>query len=187
MILNISRSGVCRWVFLIWTDTLKLSHNDLERFLHNVYQSIKSTSVGHADNKCAAAILGGGFDCNLKSGNKTLTTFEAKTFHRVEFLTKKMTDIVWPAKSIVEWNFFFLTHFVVLNTLKVDTNPVAYFYLWNMLKLYSNFTAIGYFVCLNDILKFPNFLLTQYGALAADVDEKFSFEVRFSEAVILIV
>jgi len=56
-----------------------------------------------------------------------VASFKSKTFHSVKLLTKEGSELMSPVQSVVEMEFFFFIHSVVLDTFEVDTDPILDF------------------------------------------------------------
>lgn len=56
-----------------------------------------------------------------------------------------------------------------------------------MREFYTYLATVGCFVCLNDVLQLPNFLLSQNTALVTDFDVELALEIRLSKSVLFVI
>ena len=129
----------------------------------------------HTDNKITSAVFDSCVNSYFKSWNETFTSFESKTFHSVELLTKESSELVSPVQSVVEMEFFFFIHTVVLDTFKVDTDPILNFSIRDVRELNANLATIGCLVRCNNVFQFPSFFLRKNTTSVGEFDVKFPF------------
>ena len=96
VVLNIARSCVFCGVLLVGSNTLELSHDDLQRLSDHICQDIESTSVRHADNESTSTIFNCGVNGNFETRNKAFAAFKTETLHRVELYPNELSEIVRP-------------------------------------------------------------------------------------------
>jgi len=170
-----------------WQSALELSHDHLERFPHHVGQNIESTSVGHTNNKVSCSIINSGIDADLHSGNKTIATLEAESFHGVELLRKEKAEIVRPVQSIVEGQFLNVSHAFVLNTFEVESNPVLNRAIRNVREFDTHLAAVGSAVSFDNVSELPDLLLLENGGFVGQLNVEFTVQVLLSETVVFVV
>ena len=127
MVFNVSRSSILSFVLVRWLDSLELCHDLFHGLSHYISQNAKSTSVRHADNEITGTVIDSSVNSYFESWNETFASFKSKTFHSVKLLTKEGPELVSPVQSVVEMEFFFFIHSVVLDTFEVDTDPILNF------------------------------------------------------------
>lgn len=106
MIFDVTSASVGSLTASIWSDTLEFSHDDFHGLSHDVCESVKTTSVGHSNHKCACTFFDSGIDAEFKSWDERFTTFETEALHSVKLLRHEGTPLMRPVKTFVHMNLF---------------------------------------------------------------------------------
>ena len=139
-ITSVSKDGLST---LLGGDSLELGHDDFHRLAHNISKSVKTTSVSHADDKGASALLDCRVDAEFQAGDERLAAFETETFHGVELASHEGTPLMGPVQASVHVDTLSFSWFSELNRLEFFADPVANVALLNVHELHANISAVS--------------------------------------------
>lgn len=168
-------------------DTLNFGHDNFDGLSDDVCQHVKSATMRHADHEGVGTILDGSVNRNLEARNKRVTALKSKSLLGVEFLGHESTEVMGPLKTVVEVKFLLVSHTVELDTLEVDSDPITDNSFGNVGELDSYLTAVRCFICFNDLMQLPIFLLTHDRTLMGELDVELTLQILFCEPVLFVV
>lgn len=170
-----------------WHTTLEFSHNNFHGLTYDIGQHVESASVWHTNNEISGTIVNGGVDSTLEAWGEGLATFETESLHSVELLSEEGAEVMSPIQSVVKVELLLVIHAVVLDTLKVNSNPIANIALRDVGEFNANLTAVGILVGLDDVSKLPDALLLQNSGGMWQFNRELTVQISLSKSVVFVV